>query len=83
MGWSCAPSKINGTAFSSNNLLGLTQFLAIETALESERRTDVGIRRVVVVGVAVVVDIADVRGVAVISRGLPPVAPTPKPANFY
>lgn len=44
------------------SLLGLTRFLAIKTALESEGRTDIGIRRVVVVGSAIAVDIAEVRG---------------------
>ena len=44
------------------SLLGLTRFLAIKTALESEGRTDIGIRRVVVVGSAIAVDITEVRG---------------------
>ena len=44
--------------------------------MESERRVNAGVRRNVVVGVAVVVDIADVSGGLTASRRLPPVAAT-------
>ena len=43
------------------SLLGQARFLAIKTALESEGRIDVGIRRIVVVGIAIAVDTAEVR----------------------
>ncbi len=42
--------------------------------LESQRGADAGVRRRIIVGVAVVVDIADIRGRARVNRQLPPVA---------
>ena len=44
--------------------------------MESERRVDVAVSRPVVVGVAVVVDIADVSGRLPLSSRLPPGAAT-------
>ena len=54
-----------GAAFASK-LLGLA-------SRESGRRADAGVRGVVVVGIAVVVDIAPVRGIPRIHREYPPV----------
>ena len=47
---------------------------SLSAALESQRRVDGPVRRHVVVGVAVVVDIAGVRGGLPLSGRLPPVA---------
>ena len=71
-------SKI-GTAFSLRDLLGLAQPLA---DMESEGHTNAGVAGIVVVGVAVVVDVAEVRGIRPISRCLPPVAAGTKPAKI-
>ena len=61
------------------------------TDMESEGRANAGVAGIVVVGVAVVVDVAEVRGIRPVSRRLPPVAAGTKPAkiqritdkNFY
>lgn len=50
--------------------------------MESEGRANAGVAGIVVVGVAVVVDVAEVRGVRPISRCLPPVAAGTKPAKI-
>ena len=52
---------------------------AFTAALESQRRVDPGVGGHVVVGVAVVVDIAHISGIATIRRTLPPVAPATRP----
>ena len=67
----CAPSK-NGMAFDHYGLLGLAQDWY--PVLESERGADASVAGSVVVGVAVVVDVADVRGIRPVRRQLPPVA---------
>lgn len=43
---------------------------------EADGRRNPGVRRIVVVGIPVVVDIADIRGVTAIDRQQPPVAPS-------
>ncbi len=50
--------------------------------MESEGRANAGVAGIVVVGVAVVVDVAEVRGIRPISRCLPPVAAGTKPAKI-
>ena len=50
--------------------------------MESEGRTNARVAGIVVVGVAVVVDVAEVRGIRPISRHLPPGAAGTKPAKI-
>ncbi len=50
--------------------------------MESEGRTNARVAGIVVVGIAVVVDVAEVRGIRPISRCLPPVASGTKPAKI-
>ena len=50
--------------------------------MESDGRGNVGIRRIVVVGIAVVVDIAPIRGIARVGNKYPPVVAAPN-NSFY
>ena len=54
----------------------------VSPVLESERGADTRVTGDVVVGVAVVVDVAEVRGIRPVSRRLPPVAAGTKPAKI-
>ena len=55
---------------------------SLSTDMESEGRTNARVAGIVVVGVAVVVDVAKVRGIRPVSRRLPPVAAGTKPAKI-
>ena len=48
--------------------------------MESERGAHPLVAGAVVVGVAVVVDVAEIRGIRPVSRQLPPIGPTATPA---
>ncbi len=50
--------------------------------MESEGRANARVAGIVVVGVAVVVDVAEVRGIRPVRRRLPPVAAGTQPAKI-
>ena len=55
---------------------------SLSTDMESEGRTNARVAGIVVGGFAVVVDVAEVRGIRPVSRRLPPVAAGTKPAKI-